>query len=48
VDGHSKRVFRQIIDCRNPVSRVGYPIDHRADADEFDYLSAEEVSKLLA
>ncbi|GAC1341966.1 MAG: hypothetical protein NVSMB23_14180 [Myxococcales bacterium] len=39
---------KQIIDCRNPVSRVGYPVDHRADADEFDYLSAEEVSKLLA
>jgi integrase len=39
---------KQIIDCRNPVSRVGYPIDHRADAGEFEYLSADEVQKLLA
>src|SRR6202022_4383278 len=38
---------KQIIECRNPVSRVGYPVDHSADADEFDYLSAEEVAKLL-
>jgi integrase len=39
---------QQLIDCRNPVSKVGYPVDHSRVANDFDYLAAEEVARLLA
>ncbi|MFL5293188.1 MAG: tyrosine-type recombinase/integrase, partial [Myxococcales bacterium] len=39
---------KQYIDCKNPVSKVGYPVDHDGDANEFDFLAAGEVVLLLS
>jgi integrase len=37
---------RGLIDCKNPVSKVAKPVKHSTD--DFDYLSADEVARLLA
>jgi len=35
-----------LVDCRNPVSKVEKPVNHQAD--DFDFLSQEEVANLLS